>query len=463
MKIKKQKFKEATKELIKEVRKEEQYPDFAGYEVQSPTTEIKTLQELEEIITANFPTIWFETKACLSVYCSLALKNLNGCPSLNLIGNPAGEKTTLLSFFYGDKNSYLSDDFTPRAFVSHSANVKSEELKNIDLLPKIRNKCLITPELAPLFEASKDTLIENFAMLTRVLDGEGLNRDTGTCGHRGYSGDYKFCWLGATTPIKSSAWNVMGKIGNRLFFLNMREKDRTDDDFLKMFSEEEYEEKIKVCRGAVRSFLNNFFKKYPVRSFKWENTTQEVFILKEIITYAKLLSKLRGSLITWKGDSESGDYEYTFPITEEPPRAINSLRNIARGYALINGRDFLHSDDLEIVREVCLSSMPYERFKFLQLLMKHEGRLTTEVIEHELVCSKDTALRTMKTFEILGVVDIKTLPVGYGHPTNYIELREEFRKLLNHTQGRNNAIKSKSQESESMSDIYDYKENGVYE
>jgi len=34
----------------------------------------------------------------------------------------------------------------------------------------------------------------------------------------GYSGDYKFAWLGATTPIRASVWNIMGKIGNRLFF-----------------------------------------------------------------------------------------------------------------------------------------------------------------------------------------------------------------------------------------------------
>lgn len=423
------------------------------YDKYKPEKEIETLEELREVIVKYFPSVWVEVEACLSVAASLSLKNLNGCPSLNLVGNPSGEKTTVLSFFYGHSNTYLSDDFTPRAFVSHAVNVNKEELENIDLLPKIKNKVLISPELAPLFEAPKDKLLDNFAILTRVLDGEGLNRDTGSCGHRGYSGDYKFAWLGATTPLRASVWNIMGKIGNRLFFLNMSEKNRSDEDYLKMFSEQEYQEKVMTCRGAVLNFLDNHFKKYPIRSLEWNNK-DDVFILPDIIKYAKLLSKCRGTLMTWKSE-EKGEYEYNFPIIEEPPRAINSLYNIAKGHALINGRTFLKSEDKEIPRRVCFSSMPHDRNEFLKLLMKHEGKLTTDIIEKELLCSKDTALRTMKIFEILGVVEVKNLPIGYGRPLKYVEIKPEFLELLKHTQVENFAINSKSQENNTISDDYD--------
>lgn len=421
-------------------------PPKFNYYSKRPQKEIQTIEELEEIIVKNFPSVWSETKACLSVFCSLTLKNLNGCPSLNLVGNPSGEKTTVLSFFYGSENSYISDDFSPRAFVSHSANASEEELESIDLLPKLKNKVLITPELAPLFEAPKEKLVDSVAMLTRVLDGEGLNRDSGTHGHRGYCGDYKFAWIGATTPIRSSVWQVMGKIGNRLFFLNMSDKNRTNSDYLRMFSgRNEYVDKVKECRGAVRSFLDNYFKKFKVRSFEW-NDEHDVPVIVEIVEYAQLLSKLRGSLTTWKSGDAEGDYEYTIPIIEEPPRAISSLRNLARGHALIHGRAYLTFDDLEIVRRVCLSSMPYDRYKFLQLLMKHKGRMSTEVVESELKCGKDTALRTMKIFEILGVVDVKILPIGEGRPLSYVELKEKFKQLLGRAHGGNDAINSKSQE-----------------
>lgn len=416
---------------IKKIKEEIKF----DYEIIKPEKEIKTIQELKEIIIPYFPHIWFETKACLGTYTTISLKHLNGCPALDLVGDPADEKTTVLGFFYGHKNSYISDDFTARAFVSHSTNVKREELGDIDLLPKIKNKVLITPELAPLFECPKDKLIDNFATLTRVLDGEGLNRDTGAHGHRGYCGDYKFVWLGATTPLRASVWNVMGKIGNRKFFLNVSDKKRNDDDYIKMFSEMSYEEKMKICRGAVGNFLENHFKKYPVRSLEWDNKN-DIFYLKEIIKYAKFLAQLRGTLMTWKSE-ERGEYEYNFPVIEEPPRAINALYNFAKGHALIHDRTFLKSEDLEIVRRVCFSSMPHDRYEFLKLLSKHEGRLTTEVIQSELNCSDETARRTMKTFQILGVVEIKNLPIGTGRPMSFIEIKPEFSELIKQPQVRN--------------------------
>lgn len=416
---------------MEEVKKAQENTGHTFYPMKD---EITSLDSLRKCVIENFPDIWDEVKACLSTVCSLSLKHLNGCPSLNLIGNPSGEKTTVLSLFYGHDLTYLSDDFTPKAFVSHSANVKKEDLGEIDLLPKIRNKVLISPELAPLFEGSKEKLIDNFAILTRVLDGEGLKRDSGVHGGRGYEGDYKFAWLGASTPLRSHVWNVMGKLGNRLFFYNMRDKNRTNDDYLKMFSGTEYEEKVNESRSAVRSFLNHFFKNFEPRSVKWVGKDEN--ILKKIIIYAKLLSKLRGSLVTWKStDKDQDTIEYTFPIVEEPPRAINALRNFARGHAMVNGRSYLTEEDLGIVKQVCLSSMPHDRREFLKLLQKHNGRLSTETISQELKCSQDTALRTMKTFEVLDVVKLKDVSLGVGHPIRYIELNEEFKELLNSTQG----------------------------
>ncbi len=402
-----------------------------NYESTSYAEKFKSLEQVHEVIGKNFPSVWFETKACASLFATLSLKNLNGCPSLNLVGNPSGEKTTVLSFFYNHSLSYISDDFTPRAFVSHSANVKAEELESVDLLPKLKNRVLISPELAPLFEAPKDALLSNFAMLTRVLDGEGLNRDSGVHGHRGYTGDYKFGWLGATTPLKATVWNVMGKIGNRLFFLNMSDKNRTSADYVDMFRAKAYEEKVKMCRGAVKSFLEEHFKKYPVRSLEWD-AEQDIFILQEIVKYAQLLSKLRGTLMVWRGEGD--DYQHSFPLIEEPPRAINALYNFAKGHALINGRTFLRSEDLAIVRAIAFSSMPHDRFEFLKLLLKHEGKLTTQNLQAELNCSDETARKTMKIFEILGVVTLKHLNFTGGRPMYYVEIKPEFTEILKDTQ-----------------------------
>ena len=46
-------------------------------------------------------------------------------------------------------------------------------------------------------------------------------------------------------------------------------------------------------------------KKYPVRSLEWD-AEQDILILQEIVKYAQLLAKLRGTLMLWK--SEDGGY-----------------------------------------------------------------------------------------------------------------------------------------------------------
>ena len=92
----------------------------------------------------------------------------------------------------GGKNSPLAnsvlriDDFTPASLVSHSANRKSTELSKTDRLPKMRDKCVITKEMAPLFTGHEDELMKKFAVLASVLDGEGYISSSGNHGQRGY-------------------------------------------------------------------------------------------------------------------------------------------------------------------------------------------------------------------------------------------------------------------------------------
>ncbi|MFH0752085.1 MAG: hypothetical protein V1914_00645, partial [archaeon] len=234
----------------------------------------------------------------------------------------------------------------------------------------------------------------------------------------------------ATTPLANSVWDAMGNMGNRLFFLQLKEKNRVEEDYIKMFEGEDYEEKVKECRGAVKSFLDSFFLKYQIRSLRW-NKSKDREILKKIIKYSQLLSRLRASMVPYE-EKQSG--EIRIPLVEEPPRIINAFLNFARGHALINGREHLTEEDLEFVRAVCFSSMPLDRQKFLNLLIKYKGRMTTEQIEKELNCHNTTATRTMNLFETLGLVKIKGFynedGRGYGNPMNYVEVMPEFEEIL---------------------------------
>ena len=88
-----------------------------------------------------------------------------------------------------------------------------EKLAEVDLLPRIRHKVFLVPELAPLFGLRNEDLLESFSILTRVLDGQGLSTDSAFTANAVTSGDYLFAWIGCTTPIPHSVWKTMGKLG----------------------------------------------------------------------------------------------------------------------------------------------------------------------------------------------------------------------------------------------------------
>ena len=148
--------------------------------------------------------IWQAIKVAIAVIASLSLKGRDNCVVLVYEGASGRGKSITIRLVMPDRPSteqFLSrqDDFTPAAFVSHAANRKKTQLEAIDLLPRIKNKVMLTKELAPLFRDDEKEQRQNFARLTSVLDGNGYTTSSGTHGTRGYTGSYLFNWLGATT------------------------------------------------------------------------------------------------------------------------------------------------------------------------------------------------------------------------------------------------------------------------
>ena len=147
------------------------------------------------------------------------------------------------------------------SFVTHSARATADQLAKADLLPKIRFKILLTPELSTIFRGKPDELAERFSIITRVLDGQGLTTDSGTHGRRGYTGDYLFAWIGGTTPFHDTVWEVMAQLGCRLFFLVMDAgTTSTVEEMVKAHSDPlSYGDKVKISQKEVGRLVEMFF------------------------------------------------------------------------------------------------------------------------------------------------------------------------------------------------------------
>ena len=387
---------------------------------------------LRRIIETNFPDLWGPTEAVLSAICAMLPSDVVNPPSLILVGPSSSSKTTVLDML-ADVNDlcYRSDRFTPRAFVSHAANVKREELAKIDLLPRIKHKALVTPELAPIFRGNEETLSDTFAILTAVLDGHGFISDSGVQGRRGYTGDeWLFTWIGATTPLPGHVWRVMAQLGSRLFFYMMPD-DEVDDETLDAVirSDASYRRRLAACRASVQAFLPQRMEDFRgVRGIEWSRKDDPADVTELIRQCAKLVAKLRGVVSVWKERDQEADLSYTPPNVEQPHRALAVLYNLARGHALLYGRTQLTTEDLPVVAHVALSSAPTDRSRLFRGLLDANGTHTTRAVAALLEVSLPTARKAMKSMELLKLADLDEAPTSGedGTPAQILRLRPDW-------------------------------------
>jgi hypothetical protein len=311
--------------------------------------------------------------------------------------------------------------------VSHVAQKSETELAKIDMLPRIKGKVLITPDLTTLFGAKAEDLAETFSILTRVLDGQGLKIDSGVYGSRGYEGDYMFTWIGATTPIPHRVWDLFGNLGARMYFMEIITKNKTNEDYIADLTGVNYQEKVETCNQATLRFLKGIWQEERI---KWDSANDDKQLLDKVIQVAKIVTRLRGKINLMVKD-EFGKQEVNFstPIIEEPARAIQSLYTLMRGRALLQGRRQISIEDLPVVFDVALSSAPWERLlAFAYLLGKKE--VAAYQLELNLKCSRNKALMTMRTLETLGLVSLEHKPMVTpgGEQLGYsMRLKTEFK------------------------------------
>ena len=405
--------------------------------------------KLRAMVGQHFPHLWQPVLLGLATCATLLLKDNKNPVAVIYVGPPSAGKSTVAEMFAeatvnGEELCYVSDEFTAASFVSQAGQVSSRSLSQVDLLPRIQYKVLVTPELAPMFRGKEEELSKRFSILTRVLDGEGLKRDGAVHGSRGYRGDYLFAWIGCTTPFGKNVWKVMAQLGSRLFFLVLNQgliKSDSDmlHDLINPTSQLPYSTRRDECRQAVHEVLESMFlENGNVRGVDWDRNRDAREVTKWIARCAMLLAKMRSEPSREKEHAYSDEVEY-IPGTEESPyRAYAVLYNLARGHALVHGRLHLTHEDLSLMAEVTISTMPPQYghiFRALVQTMDHK-LMTREAQMALKVKSSNTVTSIMKALDQLGVMEF--VYAGQGKDS-YLKLRKEwewcaseaFRTILN--------------------------------
>src|ERR1044071_3633492 len=130
------------------------------------------VSKVEGVVSKHYgESIWQAIKAGIAVAASMSLQRRDNCLVLIYVGGSGQGKSITVRAFESDPPPTLDcflrvDKFTPAAFVSHQMNKSEFELSQIDLLPQVKGKTMLTKELSPLFRGDQRVMIENFATLT---------------------------------------------------------------------------------------------------------------------------------------------------------------------------------------------------------------------------------------------------------------------------------------------------------
>ncbi|MCZ6876692.1 MAG: hypothetical protein O7G29_00965 [Acidobacteria bacterium] len=179
----------------------------------------------------------------------------------------------------------------------------------------------------------------------------------------------------------------MASVGNRLFLFDTSPPRPTLEELEKLAMQGGSAGNEERCTAACEGLLDHFFTEHLDDKIGSPGLLQRPTLEQKeasvIASAAWMIARLRAR--------EQGKAEYEYRIVE-------NLTLLAQGRAAIEGSSVVLPEHLAIIRHIAMSSArPELRPLIAALLRDDEGTMDVGTVERLLGCSRDTALKRMRT------------------------------------------------------------------
>ncbi|MFA5895205.1 MAG: bifunctional DNA primase/polymerase [Candidatus Shapirobacteria bacterium] len=340
---------------------------------------------------------------------------------LMFIGVPSSAKTEVARMVGKVPWVYFLDALTENAFVS---GMKGSE----DLLPLLNSKCLVVKDFTTTLSQKEEMVKKVLGDLTSIYDDSFAKHSPmrGTIEYHSF-----FSLLGCVTPqALNRHQRYMNQIGPRFIFYRVpsSSQEEVDKSMEVMWSVKDSRPGFKLAQNKVSAYCEGLLP--TISELQLERESPE--IQKYLNNLAKFIARARGMVITRSAEFVNANNEkvqFYEPIEvqiEEPYRALQQLRVLARSLAVAKGKQGVGSEELELVRQVALSSMPADRSLLLSVILSKDMYWTAKQVADVIGISHKTALRQLDELVTLKVMKKQ----GQSGASNLYSVETTFCQLL---------------------------------
>ena len=299
-----------------------------------------------------------------SVCCSLMIKS-STVIGLMILGEPGVGKTTLLRCMEQLPMALWKQKITAASVAPAKENSDPADA----LVNQIPEKCLMIPEMGPIFSDKKI-----FPVIASLMDGNGYSVASGN-GLFGATGPIKWTCIGCKPDLSSANLRDMGMVGPRFTSVRFPVVTETDAEnaerLAELYLNSSYNETLQKVGEILDKHYTIMETVFP-DNIIWNRSLDSKDALVKIATLSKLIARSRVHIHRVKKEISE------MPKPEDNKRLFQQLIDTTRGYASIDLRNYIQMSDLKVPLRIALDSMPYDRSELLYDLIDCDGTITSE-------------------------------------------------------------------------------------